>query len=107
MPIQIAKTDLSPYVGHADQNCPPGDNERYCLADDCNAAATLIVKPSFPSLRWEVIPSLIEVEFHNVTPVIEAWSSYITHLNTPRGHDRGSAKDMTSLFLPPESQCPS
>jgi hypothetical protein len=25
--------------------------------------------------------NLIEVEFHSVTPVLEAWSSYITHLN--------------------------
>jgi hypothetical protein len=27
--------------------------------------------------------NLIEVEFHGVKPVIEAWSSYLTHLNTP------------------------
>jgi hypothetical protein len=29
--------------------------------------------------------NLIEVEFHNVKPVIEAWSTYITHLNTTGG----------------------
>jgi hypothetical protein len=29
--------------------------------------------------------NLIEVEFHGVKPVIEAWSAYITHLNTPAG----------------------
>jgi hypothetical protein len=27
--------------------------------------------------------NLVEVEFHGVKPVIEAWSSYITHLNSP------------------------
>ncbi|MGH6790297.1 MAG: DUF6680 family protein [Pseudolabrys sp.] len=27
--------------------------------------------------------NLVEVEFHGVTPVIEAWSAYLTHLNTP------------------------
>lgn len=27
--------------------------------------------------------NLIEVEFHGVKPVIEAWSNYLTHLNTP------------------------
>lgn len=27
--------------------------------------------------------NLIEVEFHGVKPVIEAWSAYITHLNSP------------------------
>jgi hypothetical protein len=27
--------------------------------------------------------NLIEVEFHGVKPVIEAWSAYLTHLNTP------------------------
>jgi hypothetical protein len=27
--------------------------------------------------------NLIEVEFHGVKPVIEAWSSYLTHLNSP------------------------
>jgi hypothetical protein len=27
--------------------------------------------------------NLIEVEFHGVKPVIEAWTSYLTHLNTP------------------------
>jgi hypothetical protein len=26
--------------------------------------------------------NLIEVEFHNVEPVIEAWTAYITHLNS-------------------------
>ncbi len=26
--------------------------------------------------------NLIEVEFHNVEPVIDAWTAYITHLNT-------------------------
>lgn len=27
--------------------------------------------------------NLVEVEFHGVKPVIEAWSAYLTHLNTP------------------------
>lgn len=27
--------------------------------------------------------NLIEVEFHGVKPVIEAWSSYLNHLNSP------------------------
>jgi uncharacterized protein DUF6680 len=27
--------------------------------------------------------NLVEVEFHGVKPVIEAWSSYLTHLNSP------------------------
>jgi len=27
--------------------------------------------------------NLVEVEFHGIKPVIEAWSSYLTHLNTP------------------------
>jgi hypothetical protein len=27
--------------------------------------------------------NLVEVEFHNVKPVIEAWSAYLTHLNAP------------------------
>src|SRR5262245_43706956 len=26
--------------------------------------------------------NLVEVEFHGVKPVIEAWSAYLTHLNT-------------------------
>ena len=29
--------------------------------------------------------NLIEVEFHGVQPVIDAWTAYITHLNTPSG----------------------
>lgn len=29
--------------------------------------------------------NLVEVEFHGVKPVIEAWSAYLTHLNTRAG----------------------
>jgi len=31
--------------------------------------------------------NLVEVEFHDVKPVIEAWSSYLTHLNSPSTGD--------------------
>jgi hypothetical protein len=31
--------------------------------------------------------NLVEVEFHGVKPVIEAWSAYLTHLNTKAGSE--------------------
>jgi hypothetical protein len=36
--------------------------------------------------------NLVEVEFHGVKPVIEAWSAYLTHLNTPTDPTEERAK---------------
>jgi hypothetical protein len=35
--------------------------------------------------------NLVEVEFHGVKPVIEAWSAYLTHLNTTSADDQAKA----------------
>ncbi|HUN98599.1 MAG TPA: DUF6680 family protein [Bradyrhizobium sp.] len=39
--------------------------------------------------------NLIEVEFHGVKPVIEAWTTYLTHLNSPNPQGSTSAAAQT------------
>jgi hypothetical protein len=43
----------------------------------------MATRRSAVSLEHVAAINLIEVEFHGVKPVIEAWSTYLTHLNSP------------------------
>jgi hypothetical protein len=40
--------------------------------------------------------NLVEVEFHGVKPVIEAWSAYLTHLNSPT--PQGASEEQSKIW---------